>query len=82
MIVYYVVDLALEKSNPLTTHIVLYWKYSVEWLFYIFFKLQTYNEENNVRYSFFDSLLHTCFRVGDRHFDAILSDFNVLIGKI
>ena len=24
------VDLALEKSNPLTTHIVLYWKYSVE----------------------------------------------------
>ena len=31
------VDLALEKSNPLTTHIVLYWKYNVEWLFlYIF----------------------------------------------
>ena len=24
------VDLALEKSNPLTTHIVLGWKYSVE----------------------------------------------------
>ena len=24
------VDLALENSNPLTTHIVLYWKYSVE----------------------------------------------------
>ncbi len=24
------VDLALEKSNPLTNHIVLCWKYSVE----------------------------------------------------
>lgn len=29
-ILYYLVDLALENSNPLTNHIVLCWKYSVE----------------------------------------------------
>ena len=27
---YYIEDLALEKSNPLATHIVLDWKYSLE----------------------------------------------------
>lgn len=75
------VDLALEKSNPLTTHIVLGWKYSIEWFFLNIFELQTYNEESNVRYFFFDSILHTCFRIGDWHLDAILSDFDVLIEK-
>ena len=33
LLLYYGVDLALEKSNPLTTHIVLAWKYSIEWFF-------------------------------------------------
>lgn len=80
-ILYYLVDLALEKSNPLTTHIVLGWKYSIEWYFLNIFELQTYNEESNVRYFFFDSILHTCFRIGDWHLDAILSDFDVLIEK-
>lgn len=81
-LLYYGVDLALEKSNPLTTHIVLGWKYSIEWFFKNIFELQTYNEESNVRYFFFDSILHTCFRIGAWHLDAILSDFDVLIEKI
>lgn len=31
LLLYYGVDLALENSNPLTTHIVFGWKYSIEW---------------------------------------------------